>query len=300
MDSDSGEIPTSFQFDREVNVTGSPLRDDDRGNISALREAYMKEISEKQYPSAVVEAMSTDESLHRYLKARNGNLQKALKMVTRTTEWRSEQRPDLYRAADYETEALTGKVRHGGIDRHGRPILVLDNTVENTKSVTKQLQHLWWNMDRLVPKMTGDVQKHCVLIHLEAFSLWNSPPMSSTKQTMETMSVFYAERLGNCILWQPPAYFHVFLALVKPFIDKKTMSKVVMIRGDASPGTKNDATMNDLIGPNWREQTGATMNRVEPKSSPGFDIKTYWPTVLAEECAANKGTQDSTKKFTML
>lgn len=89
MESDDGGIPTAFQFNREVNVTGAPMRDDDMQHISALRAAYMKEISGKDYPSSVIQYMSTDESLHRYLRARNGNVQKALKMVVRTTEWRS-------------------------------------------------------------------------------------------------------------------------------------------------------------------------------------------------------------------
>ncbi len=43
---------------------------------------------------------------------------------------------------EVEMEARTGQVRSLRRDRHDRPILIFDNTRENSKNLEKQLRHL--------------------------------------------------------------------------------------------------------------------------------------------------------------
>ena len=64
-----------------------------------------------------------------------------------------------------------------------------------------------------------------------------------------------------------------------------TYGKIVIIKGDYSPGSDNDEKMQLLIGPRWREKCGVDAPRQDKKSSPGYDHKTYWPALLAEEKA---------------
>ena len=52
-----------------------------------------------------------------------------------------------------EKEALTGKTRIGGFDRHGRPVVVLDNTVENTNDPVEQMRFLMFNMELSIKSM---------------------------------------------------------------------------------------------------------------------------------------------------
>ena len=79
------------------------------------------------------------------------------------------------------------------------------------------------------------MEKQVTFINLMGFSIFNTPPMSSTKHTMDLFANYYHERLGHCVLWQPPAYFSIFFATVKPFIDAVTFGKVVLVRGDHVP-----------------------------------------------------------------
>ena len=87
------------------------------------------------------------------------------------------------------------------------------------------------------------------------------------------------------------------------FIDPKTASKVFLLSGDISSGSQNDDLMNNVIGSEWKQLTGAgrpTLStpfspkaRKNINASPGFDIDVYWPTVLRREeawakCAAEK------------
>jgi hypothetical protein len=111
------------------------------------------------------------------------------------------------------------------------------------------------------------------------------PPLKSSKTSLAVFSLYYAERLGHCIFWQPPSYFSTFIAMIRPFIDPATYAKVVVINGDASPGTVNDSKMNVLIGPDWRKKTGAGGTRQTPKSSPGYRHSEYWQGALQEDTA---------------
>lgn len=47
-----------------------------------------------------------------------------------------------------------------------RPILILDNTVENTKNFEKHMEHLSWNFQRALNKMDGKVEKLVAFLHL--------------------------------------------------------------------------------------------------------------------------------------
>lgn len=220
---------------------------------------------------------------------------KALKLLKETIEWRSEVRPDLLRAGPLEDEARTGKIKRPGLDRHGRPLLILDNTVENTSEQEGQMTYLRWNIENLGRQMKNGVEKQATFIHLTDFSIFNTPPMSSTKHTMDLFANFYHERLGHCVLWQPPAYFYVFLATVKPFIDSVTYSKVVIVRGDYSPGTKNDDLMNLLIGEDWRVKTGVGGERETPKSSPGYKHDEYWSAIMKQDAELDKQSAPAPK-----
>ena len=71
--------------------------------------------------------------------------------------------------------------------------------------------------------------------------------------------------------------------MIKPFVDPVTYGKVVIIKGDYSPGSANDERMQLLVGPDWKRKCGVDQPRQNKKSSPGYDHQKYWPALLAEE-----------------
>lgn len=90
----------------------------------------------------------------------------------------------------------------------------------------------------------------------------------------------YPERLGHCIVYQGPGIFNTFFSAVKVFIDPKTVSKVIFINGDVSDGSPNDVKMREIVGDNWKILCGAEQPLYQPKSSPGYNHETFWPTVI--------------------
>ena len=134
-----------------------------------------------------------DATLRRFLVARNCDLPKAREMLMRAAAWRAKRKPHRLAVTpkdpyNFEHEACTGKIRISGRDRWGRPILVLHNTVQNTSDVDNQMRFLAWNMDSLAADMYDGVEKYCILIHLWDFSLFNCPPMTSTRETLEMLT----------------------------------------------------------------------------------------------------------------
>ena len=174
--------------------------------------------------------------------------------------------------------------------------MVFDNSRENTTDPTDMIEYLAWNMElcyRTMDRSRSD--KIMLLMHLTSFSIFNNPPPAVTKETIQILSGSFPESLGVCILLDAPGYFRTFYAMIKNFVDPKTLSKVIFITGDITDGSPNDMQLRDVIGDNWRELTGAgepvAAQAWSPKAkrmvdaSPGFDVEVYWPDVQAREVA---------------
>ena len=261
------------------------LADEDAGLLASFQHAA----TSLPVPGDDTTGFVDGHCIWRYLVARNGDCKKASAMLLDMLRWRREHRPQVFRAAEFENEGLTGKVRLTGKDRHGRPVIVLDNTVENTRDVDAQMRHLAWHLERATRRMREGVQKYFIFIHFENFSLWNAPPMKASRETLKLLQLIFAERLGHVVGYRVPLYFHVFYAALKPFIDAKTESKVVLIRNKSddaafAPGSANDDKMRALVGDQWRELCGVDQP-TKAGSACGFDQPTYWAEVQEEQKA---------------
>ena len=70
---------------------------------------------------------------------------------------------------------------NAGYDRWGRPVVVFDSAVQNTKDVNGQMKFLAWSLELATRMMPDSIDKYLVFMNLENFSFWNCPSMSSTK-----------------------------------------------------------------------------------------------------------------------
>ncbi len=220
--------------------------------------------------------------LQRILRARKFDVNKALKLCAVNLKYFFGDKPFLIEAEKIEVEAKTGKTRVGGIDRHGRPVVVLDNSAENTSDPVNQMRFLMFNMELSLASMSPPVEKHVVFIHLENFSIFNAPSIAVTKKTIEILASNYCERLGHAVLWQPPAYFSVFLSAVSYVIDPITRGKLCIVRGDYSENSENDILMKYLIGDQWKAITGVDQPRFADNASPGYNHEVYWKNIVKD------------------
>mmetsp|Transcript_18765 Transcript_18765/g.27126 ORF Transcript_18765/g.27126 Transcript_18765/m.27126 type:complete len:288 (+) Transcript_18765:34-897(+) len=266
-------------FDPTIHIKSSTIVSNDRSHlIDELRDHIRdNDLYDPLY--------CTDEQLRLFLIARNYDVNAACKMLIEAKTWRNfrqphsvESRDDWPSAMSKETE--TGKVYIPGHDKWGRPLLVFNNQVQNTSCPDAHMTLLSWNMEFAIRQMPSHVDKYCVFMHMDGFSIFNSPGIAEIKETLHIVCTCYPERLGHIIAYQPPSYFSFLLGTLNMFIDPKTMSKLVFISGDISEGSENDQTLRDIIGDTWRDLTGVSRGVLEPNCSPGYSHSEYWPTVL--------------------
>lgn len=131
-------------------------------------------------------------------------------------------------------EGATGKIVVRGYDKHGRAVVYMKPGRENTNHELNNMRHLVWNMEKAiaVTKKKG-FSKIVFVIDYKGFSLFNAPPLSTSKYTLEIMQRHYPERCERFYLTNPPFIFKATWAAVKPFIDPHTKQKIVFCSGES-------------------------------------------------------------------
>ncbi|CAM9969298.1 unnamed protein product [Scytosiphon promiscuus] len=212
-----------------------------------------------------------DAVLVRYLRARDGNIEKAAAMLTATLEWRRDfGLPEmLSKEMDVmRKENATGKMYLSGRDKQGRPLLVMRPRCENTVDHNGNIKHLVYQLERaraILQKGSGGLGKVCVVIDYVGFTVRNSPAMKTSMATLNILQNHYPETLGQAFFVSPPFVFKGFWKppgtgwpirqgkqqtqriyhnknrndgrwrrqVIYPFIDKDTKEKFVFVSGNA-------------------------------------------------------------------
>lgn len=282
----SSEIPADSAFvEYALHVGHPPVDAAVAQQCEELKQAVMQETVVKENQE-LAEMFITQQNLHRYLRARNFDQKKSKQLLLESFTWRAAYKPHLLRAADVEAEHNTGKILVlPQRDRHGRPIIVMDSSRENSKTHDSQVRHLVWQLERARRHMNRPVapgqpkhpfvEKYCIFINMTRHSIFNAPPLKTSMETLETLTKRYPEHLGHAIVFQPGMLFSGLWSACKPLMDAKTVKKVLMVRGDCSDGSKNDKLLREVIGDEWKEWCDV------PKDA--YDHSAFWAQVLAEE-----------------
>lgn len=168
--------------------------------------------------------------LRRYLKARNWNVAKAKHMLQESLKWRSTYKPEEIRWNDIAHEGETGKAYRANFkDRDGRTVLVLRPGKQNTKSHDNQLRHLVYLIENAILNLPEDQEQMMWLIDFSGWSLINSVPIKTARETANILQNQYPERLAFAFLYNPPRVFEAFWKVVKLFLDPATFQKVKFI-----------------------------------------------------------------------
>ncbi|KAB1220583.1 CRAL-TRIO domain-containing protein C23B6.04c [Morella rubra] len=172
----------------------------------------------------------SDACLKRYLEARNWNVDKSKKMLEETLIWRSTYKPEEIKWGEVAIEGETGKVYRASFhDRDGRTVLILRPGMQNTKSLDNQMRHLVYLIENAILNLPEDQEQMSWLIDFTGWSLSNSPPIKSARETINILQNHYPERLAVAFLYNPPRIFEAFWKVVKYFLDAKTFEKVKFV-----------------------------------------------------------------------
>lgn len=265
-----------------------PLAPDLQKSVNQLRRFVSAGMALSSAERAVLD---DDAWCCRFLIARNWDVPKAAEMMSRAMQWRVSRKPiaplsdgGTAAARLLEHESATGKVWCApGLDRHGRCVVIFDNSVQNTADQRNQMLLLAFTLEFALRHATADVDKICLVIKLQNFSLLNSPPWATTRETLQILTGCFPETLGHAIAYRPPSIFQSLWRVAGPLLDRKTHSKVAFVTGSSEPGGANDRLMNEVIGANWREMTGCELPVRSPGCTSGFEPREYWDSILARD-----------------
>ncbi|XP_071693177.1 uncharacterized protein [Rutidosis leptorrhynchoides] len=262
---------------KKSNSNGPLTSDDQQKMINEVRETIKNLKSIEKMKSHTPDEFSrycSDASLARYLRARNWNVKKAIKMLEASLVWRIHYNPEQIQWEHIAAEAETGKIyRSSYKDKNGRVVLVMRPRFQNSTSIKGQVKYLVYCMENAILNLRADQEQMIWLIDFHEFKLSNIS-IKSTKETAFILQEQYPERLGLAILYNPPKFFEPFYKVVKRFLEPKTANKVKFVYSD-DPNTKT--IMENLF----------CMDELESafggKGEEGFEIKKYAETMKEDD-----------------
>jgi hypothetical protein len=197
-----------FPFDLDIHYLSPLPKNDDQQEILLQFRQDLKNYHLDLYDE--FESWLTDQQLIRFLIARNYDLKKSSDMITSAMRWRQDRKPHQVEQMEevgstnehwtikFSKESATGKIYNPGFDRWGRPVVIFDNTVQNTPNVDDHMIFLAWNLEFAIRQMKS-TDKYVIFVHLTNFSFFNCPSWKSTRETLLMLCNCYPERLGHCI-----------------------------------------------------------------------------------------------------
>ncbi|THU58604.1 hypothetical protein C4D60_Mb03t16120 [Musa balbisiana] len=179
---------------------------------AAPQEEKVKELRAAIGPLSGHSLMFSDDAcLRRYLVARNWNIDKSKKMLQETLKWRATYKPEEIRWHEVAVEGETGKVYRADFqDREGRSVLVLRPGKQNTSSHDNQLRHLVYLLENAIINLPDSQEQMIWLIDFTGWSLSNSVPIKTARETANILQSHYPERLAAAFLYNPPRIFESF------------------------------------------------------------------------------------------
>jgi hypothetical protein len=136
-------------------------------------------------------------------------------------------------------ENETGKMYTRASDKTGRAALYMRPHFENTHIPLNNMRHLVYQLERAcavthtqsIKKGGVPLEKINLMIDFGGFRIRDSPPMSTTKWTIDILQNHYPERLHRAYILNPGLVFRVFIPMVRPFLDPVTKDKVCLCSG---------------------------------------------------------------------
>ncbi|KAL7571860.1 hypothetical protein ACA910_002935 [Epithemia clementina (nom. ined.)] len=177
----------------------------------------------------------------KYLRAKDGNLTKALQRLKETLQFRVDRDVDglctafseggnLEYAKRLEEEMQCKNLYVQGYDKQGRStyVFIPRNVKEHDDEWTIK-QHIY-TMERAIAASRSDDKTVNAMVDFNGFSLSNAPPMHIGKEFMNTFRNHYAGAINNIYLIDAPTSFYYLWTIFKPLIGQKTRNKIHFIQ----------------------------------------------------------------------
>ncbi len=166
-----------------------------------------------------------DDTIARFLIARNNDISKATELLTANIQWRAANVPVT--KASCITEIKKGKLYHYGYDKENHPLLVYTTTkhFNNDRDIDEVVRMATWWIEKLVKELPSDKTKYTLLIDRTGQTNENSD-VELVRAVGKILQDNYPERLYRCIVYPSGLVFWSLWNIIKWFLDPVTQAKV--------------------------------------------------------------------------
>ena len=171
------------------------------------------------------------ETLVRFLRARDLNVDDATEMLAGHIAFRDKWLSKEIAVDDIMPALQSGCWYYAGTDKEGAPVLFVDTRLWNPAdySLEVYVQYLCFFYDRLFSQPSVGPTQHqlVVVFDMQGWSYSDAYYLRYIQQLVNINQNQYPERLKKGLLINAPWIFRASWAIIKPWIDQKTASKLM-------------------------------------------------------------------------
>jgi hypothetical protein len=166
-----------------------------------------------------------DDTVARYLIARNNDLDLATELLSKAQKWKSIHYPILKQ--DCLGELSKAKVYTHGVDKEGRPLLIVHGIRHDprNRNIEELAKAALWMMEQVIKRLPDDKSKYTILIDRTDCGLANQD-IEFTRHFSKLFQDQHPERLHRAIVYPSGLIFWSLWNVIKWFMDPVTRGKV--------------------------------------------------------------------------
>jgi uncharacterized protein YeeX (DUF496 family) len=180
----------------------------------------------------------TDTAYLRFLRGRKHDEEKALKALNRHLEWRDENSVDRIHEniVSFQTELDSQKVMVHGVDTQGRPSIFIyaRRHNKNNRDLEQIRKLIIYTLEDTLKKSRPHEERILICFDLSGFSL-SCMDYDAVKLLVEILQFNYPETLEAGIVINAPFIFWACWAIIRPWLDPVTVSKVNFAKKEELP-----------------------------------------------------------------
>ena len=209
----------------------------------------------------------------RYLVSKKGNVDKAMKKLKATLQFRRENAIDTTTTTTFDNDdnkrlyhmlASTKKLYVAGRDKEGRAtyVFVPRRVVDHDLQLTRQA-HLWTLEKAIACTQSTDGTINAIVDFADFDGLRQAPPLANGKDMLTLLRDHYVGRVHRIYFVNTPKSIHWLWSLFSPFAGTATKEKIVFVSQQQQQSVLWDAYAPDQVpascmhGGTWDDATFA-------------------------------------------
>lgn len=181
--------------------------------------------------------------LDRYLRARDGDVEKAAAMLSESIKWRQESGISALDHKEFGPEVDSGKF-YISVAKNGQPVMMMKKREKRLErhEEDRYVAFMCNTLESATKLMPKGIETWVWMLDLKGYSSRNSPRVQVSLHVLRILANHFPERMGKCYIVDPPTIFYMLWSVVQPFVDPVTKEKIAFVYTEEydDDGTRKD------------------------------------------------------------